>query len=573
MNRRAIVLAAMGLVMSFSALAADIPLNNWTVPSYRTSSASGGLTTMTDVTPGVGFVGVAPCRLIDTRQAGFPAGYGPPSLTQGVPRNFDLNSDPQCPGIPAGVDAYSLNVTVTNTQGPGFILIYPQGGSQPTVSTVNYVAGQTIANAAIVPAGTNGGVTVVAGVSGTNLVIDINGYFTDQYNPGVSFHALSTSAGDAIFAENTYGVFGGNAVHGKSLNGYGVFGESVTNNGVAASSAAAGNAAVWAVNTSSGDNSSGVFGWTSATSGNTFGVFGRSDSGSGSGVYGQSTASGYGVYGLTTQGLAQSSGVLGVGRGGRVSPGSGFPTAPGVRGEAYSGIGVLGLTVQTGTADEKDGVKGVVVDNFGAALAVGILGTTSGTTNYGVYSSGDAHVQGTFTAAANKGFVQPHPFDASKEIRYISLEGPHTEVYFRGTAQISQGVTRIPIPQHFRFVADPQTYSTLVTPLGGMATVAVISEGPEGIVVQASRDVKVHYVVYAEREAVRNPDPIIENVHFRPDPDRDFLAHLPDTFRQLMIQNGTLNSDGTVNMETARRLGWDQEWEKRKRPAPQPASD
>jgi len=91
--------------------------------------------------------------------------------------------------------------------------------------------------------------------------------------------------------------------------------------------------------------------------------------------------------------------------------------------------------------------------------------------------------------------------------------------------------------------------------------------------VKASRDVKIHYVVYAERETVRNPDPIIENVHFRPDPDRDFLAHLPDSFRRLMIQNGTLNPDGTVNMETARRLGWDKEWEKRARPAPRPTGD
>jgi hypothetical protein len=66
---------------------------------------SSGLTTMTDVTSGVGFVGVAPCRLVDTRQAGFPAGYGPPALTQGALRNFDLNSDPLCTGIPAEVEA------------------------------------------------------------------------------------------------------------------------------------------------------------------------------------------------------------------------------------------------------------------------------------------------------------------------------------------------------------------------------------------------------------------------------------------------------------------------------------
>jgi hypothetical protein len=90
-----------------------------------------------------------------------------------VPRNFDLNSASHCPGFPEFMSAYSLNITVTNTQGPGFILIYPQDGTQPTVSTLNYLAGQTVANAAIVPAGTNGGVTVIAGVSGTNLIVDI----------------------------------------------------------------------------------------------------------------------------------------------------------------------------------------------------------------------------------------------------------------------------------------------------------------------------------------------------------------------------------------------------------------
>jgi hypothetical protein len=73
----------------------------------------------------------------------------------------------------------------------------------------------------------------------------------------------------------------------------------------------------------------------------------------------------------------------------------------------------------------------------------------------------------------------------------------------------------------------------------------------------------VHYVVYAEREAVRNPEAIVENVHFRPDPEVDFLRNLPESYRLRMIQNGTLNTDGTVNMETARRLGWDRLWERR----------
>ena len=52
--------------------------------------------------------------------------------------------------------------------------------AQPTVSTLNYVAGQTVANAAVVPLGTAGGVTVIAGVSGTDLIIDTNGYYAPQ---------------------------------------------------------------------------------------------------------------------------------------------------------------------------------------------------------------------------------------------------------------------------------------------------------------------------------------------------------------------------------------------------------
>jgi hypothetical protein len=137
-------------------------------------------------TPPLHFVGLTPCRLVDTRGNGFTGQYGPPSLSGGVPRDFVLTG--QC-GINPAAQAVSLNVTVTNTQGPGFILIYPQGGAQPTVSTLNYVAGDTLANAAVVPLGAGGGITVIAGVSGTDLILDTNG----DYRAGVvtSLNGLS----------------------------------------------------------------------------------------------------------------------------------------------------------------------------------------------------------------------------------------------------------------------------------------------------------------------------------------------------------------------------------------------
>jgi hypothetical protein len=43
------------------------------------------------------------------------------------------------------------------------------------VSTLNYLAGETVANAALAPLGP-GGLTVLAGVSGADLILDVNGY-------------------------------------------------------------------------------------------------------------------------------------------------------------------------------------------------------------------------------------------------------------------------------------------------------------------------------------------------------------------------------------------------------------
>ena len=502
-------------------LAGDIPLTNWTVPPYRAAGASGGLSTMTDVTPGIAFVGVTPCRLVDTTNAGFPATYGPPALIANSPRSFDLNSDSLCPGIPDGVDAYSLNITAAGTQGPGFIVIYPQGGSVPVVSTLNYVGGQTVANAADVPAAANGGVTVIAGTSGTHLVLDINGYFTDVYTGGTQFIAVTTlGASAAILGVNHSGVPGSHGVGGFADGANNVHGVQ----GQAGSSTLGGSSGVHGINNSTATGVAGVFGEVSSQEFGAYGVLGRD----GSGIPG---------------GAADS------------------VTQSGVRGESKLHWGVTGIS-------ESTAVGGLLYLPAGSPLAAGYLGTISGGFPYGVYSVGNAFVDGNLTvdgniSAAMKPFIQPHPFDPSKEIRYVSLEGPHSEVYFRGTAQISQGATRIPIPEHFRLVATSGSYSTLVTPVGGMATVAVLSEDADGIVIQASRDVKIHYVVYAERDAMRNPDPIIENVDFRPEPGGERLAHLPDSYRQLMIQNGTLNADGTVNVETARRLGWDKASEKR----------
>jgi hypothetical protein len=162
------------------------------------------------VTAPAPFVGITPCRIADTRDANLPAGYGPPSLAPGSPRSYTIAG--QC-GIPQGAVAVSLNVTVVSPQGFGYVLLYPQGGPQPGVSTLNYVAGQTVANAALVPLGTGGGITVAAAVHGTDFIIDTNGYYGGGItDPSNSF--LGYNAGNHFTTGTTSTAIGFNALHG-----------------------------------------------------------------------------------------------------------------------------------------------------------------------------------------------------------------------------------------------------------------------------------------------------------------------------------------------------------------------
>ena len=60
-------------------------------------------------------------------------------------------------GVPGGgVAAVSLNVTVTQPDGAGYVTVWPCASAQPDASNLNYVAGQTVPNAVIAPVDANG---------------------------------------------------------------------------------------------------------------------------------------------------------------------------------------------------------------------------------------------------------------------------------------------------------------------------------------------------------------------------------------------------------------------------------
>jgi hypothetical protein len=132
------------------------------------------------------FFPLAPCRLVDTRG---PTGtLGGPSLVGNAIRTFPILSS-TC-SVPGTAQAYSLNYTSVPKGGLGFLTTWPAGQTQPLVSTLNAPTGATTANAAIVPAGTNGDVSVFV-TNDSDLVVDIDGYFAPPAAGGLSLYTLS----------------------------------------------------------------------------------------------------------------------------------------------------------------------------------------------------------------------------------------------------------------------------------------------------------------------------------------------------------------------------------------------
>ena len=129
------------------------------------------------------FVPVTPCRVADTRTA--PGPLGGPALGAASTRSFPIPQS-AC-NIPATAQAYSLNATVV-PQGPlSYLTLWPTGMDQPLVSTLNSFQGSVVANAAIVPAGQNGAVSVYV-TDPTDLILDIDGYF--DATSGDSFYTV-----------------------------------------------------------------------------------------------------------------------------------------------------------------------------------------------------------------------------------------------------------------------------------------------------------------------------------------------------------------------------------------------
>ena len=118
-----------------------------------------------------GFGVLSPGRLLDTRD-----GTGAPKAAVAARGSVAVTVTGN--GVPLGVSAVVLNVTVTEPVSPGYVTAYPDGGPIPTASNLNFVSNQTVPNLVVVPVGGDGKVCLFNGSMGTaHLLADVSGYF------------------------------------------------------------------------------------------------------------------------------------------------------------------------------------------------------------------------------------------------------------------------------------------------------------------------------------------------------------------------------------------------------------
>ncbi len=399
------------------------------------------------------------------------------------------------------------------------------------------------------PAGAQGS-TGPQGPAGPPIALPYSG---SSSSSTPSFQVKNNGAGPAITATGT-----GSGIAGAALNANGTgIGAVITNTSTDTALLLGNNVAGNGGSLLTAFVPAGVFkidgqGNIASPSSAAFGNGVHGASGSGTGVLGDSQSS-YGVLGTSVNNIAVygvSSGYIGV-------YGTG---SPGIVGKALDfdlAIGVQGYggNVNGSNTTGGPGVKGVAGLNPLGYSQAGVWGVG------GRSGFADAvYAQGDFSATGSKNFVEPHPTDPSKEIRYASLEGREVGTYFRGTAHLVGGRATITIPDDFRMVTAENGLTVQLTAIGQSANLYCVKRSLDGIAVAGSFDVEFDYQVNGVRRAFADFQPVVANKDFAPSATTEplFTRGLPAESLRRLVANGTLNADLSVNRETAHRLGWDQ---------------
>ena len=189
----------LGLVMSAGLL---LPMGAIAAGTLAAIPASASVTH--DAAGGSTYHSVQPYRLADTRpNSGFPNSQGQ-TLTAGRVLNVGVAPSGIAPNnVPHGATAVVVNITAINPSDAGYLTAYAAGQTVPLASTVNFIAGQTVANEAVITLGNTGDphygqISIYNFTGNTDVAVDVEGYYTPDtsgsfYVPAVNFNAATLS--------------------------------------------------------------------------------------------------------------------------------------------------------------------------------------------------------------------------------------------------------------------------------------------------------------------------------------------------------------------------------------------
>jgi hypothetical protein len=127
---------------------------------------------------------LAPHRITDTRTGSGQLNAG---AHLGPGGHLDMQVRGEGGVRSTGSESVIMNVTVVNTSTASFITAYPTGTTRPLASNLNWTRGMTVPNRVSVPIGANGKVTLYNGYGSVDVVVDVNGWFTDDLTNFGSF--------------------------------------------------------------------------------------------------------------------------------------------------------------------------------------------------------------------------------------------------------------------------------------------------------------------------------------------------------------------------------------------------
>jgi hypothetical protein len=137
------------------------------------------------VGPGAGYTSIAPQRILDSRPSSQVGPYVTP-WGNATTRNITVTG---AHGIPNDASAVVVNATATNTTGSSHLDLWPAGQAKPNTSSLNWVAGGTVPNAATIRVGADGQISAYNNSGTADIILDVVGYF--QADAGSPFHPLS----------------------------------------------------------------------------------------------------------------------------------------------------------------------------------------------------------------------------------------------------------------------------------------------------------------------------------------------------------------------------------------------